>query len=161
LNSDFKFRRATPDDAATVALHRRLMFEELGHHDSVKLDAMTAQFQTWVKDKLAREEYLGWFMTEADQTVAGVGLWIREAMLTPNNLSGRQGYVGTVYTHPDYRRRGYAKMLMETLLDWCHEHDINGVLLHPSEQAVALYQSLGFEAIDTMFLSLRDYIPQD
>lgn len=151
----FRIRRATPEDAAIIAAHRRLMFMDLGHRDPEKLDAMERQFTDWVRDKLAREEYLAWFTLVEDRVVSGVGLWIREWIINPNDLSGKEGYVGNVYTEREFRRRGCARALMQVLLAWCKEQGIRGLFLRPSEHAGELYTSLGFEPDNALYKRLR------
>lgn len=60
------------------------------------------------------------------------------------NPQGRVGYVFSVATDPDARRRGYARACMETLLDWFREQGARQVDLHASAEAEPLYASLGF-----------------
>jgi GNAT superfamily N-acetyltransferase len=143
-----EIRIATPEDAALVAQQRRLMFDEAGHYDTDKLMAMEVRFRVWVHDMLERGEYRGYLLTCDGLVAAGAGLWIQEGIVNPNDLSGRQGYIGNVYTLPPYRRRGFARELMRQILDWCRAHEIHRVVLYPTEQARALYQSLGFERAD-------------
>ena len=38
-------RRATLEDAETIALHRCLMFRDMGYHDEAALDEMMEKFQ--------------------------------------------------------------------------------------------------------------------
>jgi GNAT superfamily N-acetyltransferase len=59
-----------------------------------------------------------------------------------------------VYTHPPHRRRGLARELIVTALDWCREHGIRAVILHASRDGRALYESLGFEPTNEMRLML-------
>ena len=139
-SSQFQIRRAVPQDAAILAAHRRLMFIDLGHRDEGKLEG---------------EEYLAWFAVTEDRVVSGVGLWIREWIINPNDLSGKEGYVGNVYTDPKYRRRGCARALMQVLIRWCQENGIKGLFLRPSEAAGELYTSLGFEADNVLYKRLR------
>jgi|FLYN01.1.fsa_nt_gi N-acetylglutamate synthase-like GNAT family acetyltransferase len=153
----FMLRRATPDDAPAITRLRRLMFEAMGHRDAAQLDAMEAQFLPWVKDKTARGEFLTWLMVDDnDVAVAGASLWIRETVPSPNNLSGREGLVLNVSTHPDYRRRGFARQLLEALLDWSREHDLHTLLLVATPEGKSLYASLGFQARDFMLRRLGE-----
>jgi GNAT superfamily N-acetyltransferase len=150
-----QIRTATADDANIIASHRRLMFEALGHHP-VKLDPMEQQFAAWVRNKLMTQEYLGWFVVDEQNIVrAGAGLWLREWMINPNDLSGKEGYVCNVYTNPAYRRYGYARSLMQVMLDWCQTQGIGGLFLRPSEEARGLYVSLGFENDNALYKRLR------
>jgi GNAT superfamily N-acetyltransferase len=151
----FTIRLATPDDAPAITALRRLMFEAMGNRDDAKLAAMEAQFLSWVKDKTARGEFLTWLM-EDDKgvVVSGASLWIRESVASPNDLSGREGLVLNVSTHPAYRRRGFARQLLEVLLDWCRKHNLRTLMLFATPDGKALYASLGFEERDFMVLRL-------
>lgn len=60
------------------------------------------------------------------------------------NPHGAIGYVFSVATDPDARRRGYARACMETLLDWFRDRGAAQVDLNASPEAEPLYASLGF-----------------
>jgi GNAT superfamily N-acetyltransferase len=60
-----------------------------------------------------------------------------------------------VYTDPEYRRRGIARLLMETMIDWCKRKGLARVNLHASDAGRHLYESLGFEPSNEMRLKLR------
>ncbi|GAA3797624.1 GNAT family N-acetyltransferase [Streptomyces phyllanthi] len=61
-----------------------------------------------------------------------------------DNPHGCVGYVFSVATDPDARRRGYARACMETLLDWFRERGTAQVDLNASAEAEPLYASMGF-----------------
>jgi GNAT superfamily N-acetyltransferase len=139
------------DDAPTITALRRAMFEAMGERDSARLDAMTAAFLPWVRERTARGEYLTWLMVdEGEQVVAGASLWIRDSVISPNNLSGREGWVLNVSTYPAYQRRGFARQLLETLLEWCQHNDLHALMLVATPDGRALYEALGFKARDFM-----------
>jgi ribosomal protein S18 acetylase RimI-like enzyme len=54
------------------------------------------------------------------------------------NPHGSVGYVFSVATAPDARRRGYARACMETLLDWFREKGAAQVDLNASAEAEPL-----------------------
>lgn len=152
----FSIRRATINDASTIVHHRRAMFEDMGERDSAKLDAMSASFKDWVSQRLASGEYLGWLVeNEQGTVVAGAGLWLLAWAPTPNDQSAHRGYIFNVYTQPDYRRRGLARQLMQTILDYCRENKMNVVALHASDQGRSLYESLGFKPTNEMRIFLE------
>ncbi len=62
----------------------------------------------------------------------------------PGNPLGRVGYVFSVATDPDARRRGYARACVEELLAWFRARGAGHVLLNASPQAEPLYTALGF-----------------
>jgi GNAT superfamily N-acetyltransferase len=62
----------------------------------------------------------------------------------PANPTGRVGYVFSVATDPDMRRRGYSRACMTALLDWYREQGISKIDLRASPDGEPLYRSLGF-----------------
>jgi GNAT superfamily N-acetyltransferase len=148
-------RRATREEAGVVCVHRRAMFADMGHRDGTALDAMTAHFLPWVESRLASGEYLGWFAVAADGTVvAGLGIWLMD---WPPHMAGPgkpRANILNVYTQPEFRRRGLARSLMQTALDWCREQGIRTVILHASQEGRELYESFGFGATNEMRLML-------
>ncbi|MBT2488894.1 GNAT family N-acetyltransferase [Streptomyces sp. ISL-96] len=60
------------------------------------------------------------------------------------NPHGAIGYVFSVATDPDQRRRGHARACMEALLDWFRGRGVVSVDLTASAEAEPLYASMGF-----------------
>ena len=60
-----------------------------------------------------------------------------------------------MYTEPEHRRRGLARMIMMALLELCRESGWAVVHLHASSDGRPLYESLGFQAANEMILKLR------
>lgn len=153
MNHVFNIRRATPADADIIVTQRRQMFEDMGYRDSRMLDSMDEKFAVWLRDRLAREVYLGWFaLTPDEQIVAGVGLWLLDWPPGPLDQSSLRGYVLNVYTAPDYRYRGLASKLMQTLLEWCRAQGIHTISLHASDQGRSVYEHLDFKPTNEMRL---------
>src|ERR1700690_1405141 len=121
----FVIRPATIQDVAAIAAHRRSMFFDMGHRDNATLDAMTAAFLPWLRQKMTAAEYLAWVaLGPDDSVVAGLGLWLMD--LPPHMIGpgARRGNILNVYTERPFRRQGIARRLMESALDWCRENGI-------------------------------------
>ena len=73
---------------------------------------------------------------------------------TPDNLSGRMGYIMNVVTIPAYRRTGIARRVMQAILHWLSEQGIRRVTLYATEMGRPLYQELGFAAGNEMVLRM-------
>lgn len=71
------------------------------------------------------------------------------------NPHGIAGYVFSVATDPDTRRRGYARGCMDALLGWFRERGVRRVHLTASEEARPLYDSLGFAPKPDPLLELK------
>ncbi len=155
MDSTFEIRMATLADLPVLLAHRRAMFVDMGHNDVERLDAMLAKFAEWVQPKLERGEYRTWLAAgESGDIAASAGVWLNEGQPGMRDLSSQRAYILNVYTRPEYRRRGLARKLMSTLLDWCCAQGIGTVTLHASQDGRALYQALGFRQTNEMRLLL-------
>ena len=153
--ADYAIRPANLEEAGIIGEHRRRMFFDMGHRDDAVLDAMSGAFAEWVMPRMRSGEYLAWFAIAEDQSVAaGVGLWLMD---WPPHMVGpgaRRGNIVNVYTQAEHRRRGLARTLTQTALDWCRGNGIRAVILHASAEGRGLYESLGFRPTNEMRLML-------
>ena len=151
----FSIRPATTADLPLIVFQRRAMFEEMGIRDRSALDAMNAAFAAWMKGRIERGEYRGWFVTDDRGAVlAGAGMWLQESSPSPHDSSTRRAYVMNVYTAPEYRRQGHARRLMEAVMECVREQGIRTVALHASDAGRALYESLGLKSTNEMRIVL-------
>ena len=118
------------------------------------LDAATAYFI----EAVPRGEYVAWLVHESNDggsVVAGAGALTRTLLPRPDTdrkrlLSGREALVMNVYVHREWRRRGLARCLMETVLAWARGEQIARVVLHASGEGRPLYESMGFVPTNEM-----------
>lgn len=86
------------------------------------------------------------FVWEEDGRIVG------NATLLKSKLNGRY-LVVNVAVHPQYRRRGIAKHLMEMIIDWVYNNRGHTILLQVVKEnsgAVNLYQRLNFLSLGSM-----------
>ncbi|MFJ4627301.1 MULTISPECIES: GNAT family N-acetyltransferase [unclassified Streptomyces] len=139
-------RRATPEDAAELLRLRQVMIDALPGSDP-GTDWHAESLPT-LRERLASDEDFGAFVVDhperpgalAALVVGTVDYRIGKA----GNPRGKAGFVFSVATDPDARRRGYARACMEELLQWFRERGAGQVLLTASADAEPLYASLGF-----------------
>ena len=60
-------------------------------------------------------------------------------------IHGRVGEVNSVYTLPQYRRRGYALQLIRNLVEYSKENQIDRVDLKATKMGAPVYLKAGFE----------------
>ncbi|MEO8028397.1 MAG: GNAT family N-acetyltransferase [Bryobacteraceae bacterium] len=151
-NSDLRLRRGTLADLAIVMHHRLEMFREMGSTDA-QLQAMEASSWPHFRERLADGRYQAWFIEDATgHAAAGVGLSLIEYVPGPRDPQPRRPLVVNVYTEPEYRRRGLARLLMDELIGWCRAQGFPSVVLHASDDGRRLYESLGFIPTNEMRL---------
>ena len=66
------------------------------------------------------------------------------------NIMNYGGFVNGIGTHPDYRRRGLAKMLMAASIVRAAQNDMKNLVLEvdiENRHAIALYEKLGFKKV--------------
>jgi ribosomal protein S18 acetylase RimI-like enzyme len=141
-------RRAGAEDAEEVLRLRQVMIDSMDRPDAAdtgwhaeSLPALRARlaeaegdFAAFVVDLPERPGAL------AALVVGTIDYRIGKA----GNPRGLSGYVFSVATDPDARRRGYARACMEELLAWFRERGAGQVLLTASKEAEPLYAALGF-----------------
>ncbi|GAA3853020.1 GNAT family N-acetyltransferase [Streptomyces lacrimifluminis] len=151
-------RRATPEDTGELLRLRQVLIDSMAGANtdtgwqSASSSTVTARladpaetFAAFVVDHPERPGAL------AALAVGTVEYRIGRA----GNPHGRIGYVFSVATDPDARRRGYARACMEALVDWFREQGVGQIDLTASADAVPLYASLGFVRQPDPFMRLR------
>lgn len=69
---------------------------------------------------------------------------IEPRLPSPNNPSGRHGYIASIATDEPFRRRGLARLIMVDLLDWLAAQGVTSTSLHATPLGAPLYRQLGF-----------------
>jgi GNAT superfamily N-acetyltransferase len=138
-------RRALSGDAEELVRLRGVMLGENASEDGHWRRVATATLRTglaaarptlaaFVVDRMDREEVLAACAVGAiDQRLGG-----------PGDPFGRTGYIFSVVTDPDLRRRGYSRSCVTALLGWYRKQGIRTVDLRASPAGEPLYMSLGF-----------------
>ena len=151
---DLQIREVTPDDLEEILIHRRGMFEDMGHRDVVVLDEIVRTSRPVLRDLLKEGSYVGWFaITQDGQVAAGAGLMISSwpsGPIAPDRPD--RAYLLNVYTYREFRKKGLARTLTQAAIHYCRQKGHKILWLHASEYGRPLYESLGFEATNEMKL---------
>jgi GNAT superfamily N-acetyltransferase len=149
-SSIMRVRPATAEDLETIVCHRIAMFRDMGYADAV-LTAIEQVSRPLLRDALANSDYHGILAeSDGDGVVGGGGV-----LVVPwPGTQAQRAWIQNVYVMPEFRRRGIAREIMRTLIDWCRAEGFNSVNLHASADGRPLYEQLGFEATNEMRLSL-------
>jgi GNAT superfamily N-acetyltransferase len=97
----------------------------------------------------------GWNQTEADWRVmlqlhpeGCLGIDCDGKVVATTTLicyGDRLAWLGMVLTHPNNRRRGFARHLVESALRLAEDRKIRSIKLDATDQGLPLYESLGFQ----------------
>jgi GNAT superfamily N-acetyltransferase len=140
-------RRATVEDAEEVLRLRQVMIDSVFAADPST--EWHAQSLPTVRARLADPDgdFAAFVIDHPERPGALAALvagTIEYRIGRAGNPHGSVGYVFSVATDPDSRRRGHARACMEALLDWFREKGAAHVDLNASAEAEPLYASLGF-----------------
>ena len=137
-------------DAPVVANFIRLMLEEMalvGGHRVTESDEEWKRFEELTNERLNNKDCVYLLAHAAKPTPVSIG--VVEAQIV--TLSGvfepkKSLHIRSVYVLDEHRRKGVAKALLESVLDWgrksgCVEADLNVLSGNP---AFHLYKELGF-----------------
>ena len=154
--SSFTIRSATADDIPLILRHRRMMWWDMGRRDEEALDLADQAARDYFSEAIPSGMYRGFLaVDEAGQVIGGGGIVISPWPSILDQRQPKRAMILNVYVEPSYRRRGVARKLMETLLQWCRENGFVNVALHASEEGRKLYEQLGFKPTNEMKLDLK------
>lgn len=102
---------------------------------------------------LKAERLAGWLLTIDGEVVgcACVVFWDR----LPYPETSLHAEIAGVYVAPEYRRHGYARLLVSEALATARARGVRRVVLQPSRNSRTLYQEFGFNASGQMRLPVE------
>lgn len=125
-------------------LLRKDLFEELGeisqNTDTSELESATKQYYLSHINK----DMFSWGVFQNGKLVSCGSLCLFTRIPYNENLCGREGYVLNVYTSPQFRKRGYANQILDTIIEYSRKNDIRRLWLNYSEAGECLYTEKGF-----------------
>jgi GNAT superfamily N-acetyltransferase len=131
------------------------MYEDMNYNDADALQTMSSVTADFLLKAMCDGVFRAWLAHDSNRVIAGGAVMITSWPAHPYDLECRRATILNVYTDPNYRRRGIARQLMRTMIDWCRQEGFARVTLHASDDGRHLYETLGFEPSNEMRLKLR------
>lgn len=105
---------------------------------------------------LYRENLAKHFVIKLDsQIVAMSGVFIKNDIPYCFYKNNRYGFIGDMYTKPEFRKKGFAQKLLSRSIEWLRVEGISNIQLLSSDQGKNLYLRNGFvERAECMVLNL-------
>jgi GNAT superfamily N-acetyltransferase len=153
--ADMIIREALPSEAAIILHHRRSMFRDMGEGTVEELDRMVKVAGPWLSKALDDGSYRHWLALDASGRVAaGGGVLLCPWPANPKDPCTERAVILNIFTEPEFRKRGIARQVILTILDWIKARGLRSVNLHASKEGHALYEKLGFEPTNEMRLKM-------
>ena len=98
--------------------------------------------------------YRGWFVEIEGRIVAGGGVLVLPFQPQINHPRPERPWIVNMFTEPEYRRQGLARVLLDEMLAWCRRESFPLVSLHASDEGRSVYTAIGFIPSNEMRLQL-------
>lgn len=137
-----------------VELRIAYLKEDLGTISEADLQRMKEVLPQYFRKHLNRDLFV-YVAKEAEEILACAFLLVVEKPMSPAFMTGKTGTVLNVYTKPEYRKKGYAKQLMNVLLEDAKKNELSVVELKATEDGYHLYKAVGFEDVVSKYHNMR------
>jgi GNAT superfamily N-acetyltransferase len=137
------------------------MWEDMGIRDSRVLDDADRAYRKWVKSEITKGNVVGWIVEDSEHVAAGGGcLWLRPSQPRPQSKRLAEPYLLSMFTEPDFRRKGVASRIVKEAMEWCERNGYARFSLHASRKGRRLYRRHGFTRTWEMRLELGKRKPR-
>lgn len=144
--SSIHIRRGAVDDIPVILRHRLGMFTEMGIGNPSTYDAYASEFRSFATQAMTAGTFHSWIAeTVSGEIVGGAAVMVVPWPASPKDRKQQRAFLLNVFTEPAYRRRGIARSVVQTVVDWCRGQGFGSVFLHASDAGRPLYQSMGFQ----------------
>ncbi len=139
-----------------VGLRLAYLQEDLGEISASDLQSLKGALPQYFRKHLNRDLFV-YIAGEEKEILACAFLLVVEKPMSPVFITGKTGTVLNVYTKPEYRKRGYAKQLMNALLEDAKANELSVIELKATEDGYQLYKSVGFEDVVSKYHNMRKH----
>lgn len=135
------YRRLVEDDLETFINMRITQLREEGATE--KLNLISALMDYYHRH-MADGTFVSWLAVDGDKIIGTSGMSFVEKPPYFSCPSGKIGLLSSMYTDPDYRRRGIAKELLRRVVEEARNYGCGSVQITASDMGVLLYTDFGF-----------------
>ena len=135
------YRKMMEQDLGTFIGMRIAQLREEGATEDIDLvPALTDYYHRHMTDGT----FVSWLALDGEKIIGTSGMSFVEKPPYFSCPSGRIGLLSSMYTAPEYRRRGIAKELLKRVVDEARAYGCGSVQITASDMGVLLYSDFGF-----------------
>ena len=138
---DIRFRKLTEEDLEPFISLRIAQLREEGATEELDL---APALRDYYHRHLADGTFVSWLALDGGKIIGTSGMSFVEKPPYFSCPTGRIGLLSSMYTNPDYRRRGIAKELLRRVVEEARSYGCGAVQITASDMGVLLYASFGF-----------------
>ena len=135
------YRKLTEKDLETFISMRITQLREEGATDEMDL---SPALMDYYQRHLANGTFVSWLALDGDKIIGTSGMSFVEKPPYFGCPTGRIGLLSSMYTNPDYRRKGIARELLRRVVEEARAYGCGTVQITASDMGVLLYSDFGF-----------------
>ena len=105
---------------------------------------LTPALKDYYKRHMSDGTFVSWLAMDGDKVIGTSGMSFVEKPPYFGCPSGRIGLLSSMFTNPNYRRKGIAKELLSRVVSEAKEYGCGTVQITASDMGVKLYTDFGF-----------------
>ncbi len=149
-----KFCLASSDDISEL-VRMRLYYigEDFGEQPEDEIERIKSMLPSYFERNLGKNLFV--FAAKDGKKIVGTAfLNIIEKPASPTYKKGKSSEVLNVVTMKEYRGMGIASRLIENLLKFARENEIDKVNLSATKMGYPIYKKLGFSEVDNHYVEM-------
>lgn len=155
MSKPYEIIKATKADNALIINNFYKMWQDIDIAEYL-LDDWYKLSEDFIAEAINNKSYAGFLLKTEGKIVATAACQLFSG-LYPNVISPQKvkyGYIWGVFVEKEHRKKGFAKAITTACTDYLKGIACNKVLLHASPMGKPVYESLGFQVGNEMYLEL-------
>ena len=136
-----EYKRLTPKELDVFIDMRIHQLREEGAKEEIDLVPALREYYT---RHMADGTFVSWLAVEGETIIGTSGMSFVEKPPYFGCPSGKFGLLSSMFTNPNYRRKGIAKELLSRVINDAREYGCGTVQITASDMGVKLYSNFGF-----------------
>ena len=138
---NIQYKRLSEKELDTFIQMRIMQLREEGATEDIDL---VPNLKDYYERHMADGTFVSWLAIDGDKIIGTSGMSFVEKPPYFGCPSGRIGLLSSMFTNPDYRRKGIAKELLSRVVNEAKEYGCGTVQITASDMGVKLYTDFGF-----------------
>lgn len=138
---EISYKRLTENELDRFIMMRINQLWEEGARENIDL---APELKDYYMRHMADGTFVSWLAFDGNKIIATSGMSFVEKPPYFGCPSGRIGLLSSMYTDPDYRRKGIARELLARVIKDAREYGCGTVQITASDMGVKLYSDFGF-----------------
>jgi len=142
----FSLRLATKDDIPQLAELRIEFIKEVRlEYPKDRIDEYREVMINYFEKEMSSGNFVAWLAIANNEIIATSGLITIQRVPQLWNISGKEAYIMSMYTKPEWRNKGIGTAILKKLLEEVKNRDIIAAKLYATPMGKPLYEKQGFK----------------